>query len=1343
MSGHSILKSRLGLSLLAVLLLSCLQAQAQMARLYSSSSRLPSTSVNSIYQDVGGYIWVCSESGLVRYDGNDVLSFQSESKDSLSLRSDQVTQVLQDIRGQFWVASASALQILDPEKGHFHTVELQPGSPPNVRFHVSSLAEVPIDEERSLLYVGVSGRGLFIIDTRTRQLDPEATEAIPPEARSEAEFVFKDSRNRVWILFESGGFAVSDGTTTRMYEEFSWAPNLAARKRSIRIRNMAEARPSGKILMCTAEDGLLMYDPQSDRIRRVKDATSEATHSNVAIFTEGGFLVGTENFGIKEVDVDTETCTDATFPNLPFNISSWKIHSLCEDNQGNIWVGTYLSGILVIPRPTYGFTYRSFSKTGALGDNTGCVSCIVRGQDGTLWVGTDGSGLFRVGTDGKTVHFDTENSRLGSNSILSLCIDKRGKLWVSTYEDGLNTFTPAQGFRPILDAKSFPSKQASYIQYDEKRDHLYVGTFGAGFAVVDAQTERVLQTFSNGNIRYTSALCYDPVDDQLWVGGSYVLFQYDPALGELNPLMVDNIRVLEERVSCIAKRGPELWVGTSKGLVCYRVDTGEVRVFTAEDGLSSNQTQGILLCDNGDVWVSTSHGLNLLEGGRGPIVKYYDFDGLQGNQFYRGSAYGDRDGNVYFGGVGGLTSFLASEFRRGNHPMPDISLSQFSIMGEPADLVTDKRGAETLVVPPDRRYFTIAFSVPEYTNPRKVEFAYFMEGFDQKWRGAGRAHSVSYTRLRPGRYTFRVKASFEGEPDNYSTCSLPVIVKSPWYMRWWAILGFGAILLFATYFILRFFRERTQHQIQDLKLRTVANLAHDIRTPIGLVSSPLKKLRDQTPEGELRETYNLMLKNCHRVNSIISQLIDVRRLDEGNIAFHFSKVDLIPVIRDAVDAFGMQARENHVKLEFRHGKKSPDTWIDPAHFDKIVYNLLSNALKYTPDGGNITVTLKGPEANAGILPGDIQEICTLSVFNSGSQVSSRDLPRLFDRYYRASNAKEGTGIGLNLSKTLAEAHYGILEAENRPDGMLFKLTLPCGNTHLPPEQTQDSHGILPKKVRQTQAAENGDRKRIVFVDDDDELCRYVLAELSGKYEVDVFNSGEPAWKHIMKTTPDLVVTDLMMPGITGDELCRRIKENPDTRLTSVIILSARTDEEQQTDAIKSGAARYLAKPISMDLLESSIAQLLTEKDAYKKSSSDSIVFDFSSVRMNSASDSLVANVLDAIKRNYENSEYSVDRLSLDVGISRVHLNRRLQAIMHVSPSALIREIRLRQAAYLLCSHEVSVSEVAYKVGFSSQTYFSTSFKERFGMTPKEFIAHYADPAGSDKLNELFRFPLDA
>ena len=1341
MRRHSFLKSIAGLFLMALTGL-CEPATAQMARLYSASSRIPSASVNAIFQDAEGYIWICSESGLARYDGNEVLEFHSDSRDSFSLRSDQVTQIIQDMRGQLWVGSASALQTYDPADRTFHTVDLQPGAPSNKRFHVGGLEEVRISDEESLLYVGVSGRGIYIVNTRTRELDEARMAALPANVKRKGRSIFKDREDRVWIMYDSGGFAVTDGRTTRLSDDFAWPPDLAAHRKDIRIGSMAEALPSGKILMCTSGDGLLIYDPDKDLIRRVIDPSSESAHSNVVLFTDGRFLVGTENYGLKMVDAETETCTEAVFPNLPFNTSSWKVHSLAEDNQGNIWVGTYLTGILVIPRQTYGFEYRCFSETGAVGDNTGCVSCVIKDRDGSLWVGTDGSGVFRVTPDGKTVHFNADNSRLGSNSILSLGIDKRGKLWVSTYEDGLATYTPAQGFRPILDAKSFPSERASYIQYDQARDRMYIGTFGAGLVVVDAATESVLQTISNGHIRYVSALCYDQETDQLWVGGSYELFHYDPALDELNPLPADQIDILQERVSSIAKKGPELWVGTSKGLVCYRLDTEEARVFTVEDGLSSNQTQGISLCDNGDVWVSTSRGLNLIESGKGPIVNYYDFDGLQGNQFYRGSVYQDEEGTVYFGGIGGLTSFKAAEFRRQNHPMPQISLSRFRIMGKPADPTPDRQGSRTLVIPPDGLSFSIGFSVLEYTNPQKVIYQYRMEGFDERWRRSGQARTVSYTKLPPGRYMFRVKASFDGEPDNFSTCSLPVLVRPPWFLRWWAFLGYAGILLLAAWFVAGLLRQRRKQEIQELKLRTVANLAHDIRTPIGLVSSPLKKLRDRTPDGELKDTYNLMLTNCQRVNTIINQLIDVRRLDEGNVVFHFTKADLVPVIRDAVDAFGMQAREKHVKLEFRHGKKIPETWIDPAHFDKILFNLLSNAIKYTPEGGRITVTLGEPEINAGVLTGNIRETCTLSVFNSGSRVSSRELPRLFDRFYQAGNAKEGNGIGLNLSKAIAEAHYGRLAAENRPDGIVFELILPCGSAHLSPEQIRSESGILPKKVRTDAGPKECDRRRIVFVDDDQQLCRYVQAELSGKYDIDVFNNGESAWKRIMKTTPDLVVTDLMMPGMRGDELCRRIKDNPDTRLTSVIILSARTDEEIQTDANKSGAARYLTKPLSMDLLESSMEQLLAEKDAYRKSSSDSIVFDFSSIRLNSASDTLIANVLDAIKRHYEDSEYSVDRLSVDVGLSRVHLNRRLQALMHVSPSTLIKEIRLRQAAYLLCSREVSVSEVAYKVGFSSQTYFSTSFKDRFGMPPKGFISRYGDPADSDKLNELFRVPLD-
>lgn len=1315
-----------------------MQAGAQMARLYSASSPLPSVSVNEISQDADGYMWISAEGGLARFDGNEFVSFQAEGDSPYALRSARVYQTLQDVRGRIWVSTSSALHMYRPESGDFDTFDLEPDALPGTRHHISSMVEVPLSQDESLLYVAVSGdAGLFVINTRTLEVDEARRGVLRPQVGARSRYLFKDRVGRLWIAFGGGGLVVTDAANPGEVEQPAWTTDLAAIRDVIQVSWMAEDPATGRILICTVDQGLLLYDPDLGVIRRTRKPIEKSILPNVAIFTGGRFLVGTEDHGIKSFDPETEAFTDASFPNLPYHISTWKIRSLTEDRQGNLWVGAYMTGVLVIPKPVYGFEYRDFRVTGTAGDNTGCITGVVRAADGTLWASSDGSGLYRVNPDGSTDRFCTANSRLGTDIIASLCYDKRGKLWIGTYGNGLMSYTPGEGFRTFADAAHFPSRRTSYIRYDEVSDHLFVGTSGNGLVVVDAGREQVVQVLNNENMRYVSALAFDPVARRLWVGCTYVLFYYDAATGELNPLITDNT-VLRERVNCLGLRGQELWVGTGKGLVRYRLDTREAKVFTVKDGLSSNQTQGLQICDNGDIWVSTSYGLNLIRGGEGPVLKYYDFDGIQGNQFNRGAVYRDAEGTVYFGGVSGLTSFHPDRFHRQNHPMPPISLSRIGVNSHAVELTNDPKRGKVLVVPADGHYFSVSFSVLEYTNPQKVNYQYRMEGFDKGWQEVvGPVRWALYTNLRPGRYTFRVRASFDGEPGNASEVSLPVVIRRPWYRQGWAYLVYVLAALLLVWFVIGLVRQRKQNAIQALKLKTVSDLAHEIRTPIGLVSSPLKKLRDQEPEGDRRDTYDLMLQSCRRVDSIINQLLDVRRLDEGKVHFRFTRMDLVPLIQSAIQSFAIQARENHVTVQFIHGRKGAQAWIDPSHFDKIIYNLLSNAFKYTPEGGSVIVTLGEPEPNDGILPGDIREVRTLSVFNSGSSVSRKELPHLFDRYYQASNAKAGSGVGLNLAKTLVEAHDGKITAENAEGGMVFKVVLPCGSAHIPADRIKEN--AAPARLPENAVpAEGEERRRIVVVDDDEQIGHYIQSELSAKYAVYVFRSGETAWKHILKTAPDIVVSDLLMPGLSGEELCRRIKETAETRFTSVIILSACTDEDVQTAVNKAGAARYLTKPLSMDLLESSIIQLLAEKDAYRKSSG--VVFDFSSVHMNTASDHLVGAVLEAVRRNYENSEYSVDQLSRDVGVSRVHLNRRLQELMGTSPSTLIREIRLRQAAYLLSSRGATVSEVAYKVGFSSQTYFSTSFRKRFEMTPTEFVARYAELDSPDKFDQLFKFP---
>ena len=1332
-------------SLLAILFLSlsCLSARAQMARLYSAAERLPGVTINAISQDTEGFIWISTESGLVRFDGNEFITFQSEIGNPQSLLSDRVTQVHQDMHGQLWVATASGLQRFCPEDRTFVTFPLEPEAGTHLRYHLTSLEEVAVSDDESLLYVAVSGnRYPFVINTRTLTLDLDRAQRLRELAPSRIRNFFKDSAGRLWLSGEGFGTVIVDGNTLLPEEGITFSPELEKQRESILILQMAEDPATGKTLLCTADHGLLIYESDSGVVRRTKGEPAVRIHPNTAILLQDHFLIGTEGRGLKTLDTRTEMLSDATFPNLPYNTSSWKIHSLAEDNQGNLWIGAYLTGVLVIPKQAYGFEYKRFSMTGADGDISGCVSCTVKGPDGTLWVGTDGSGLFRVSPDGKTERLFAGNSGLGNNSVLSLCFDKRGTLWVGTSGKGLLSYTQNGGFSSFRDAGNYPPKRANFLQYDEKRDLLYVGTHGAGLVVIDARNEKVLQVLSNGNIRYVSALHFDRNSDRLWVGGSYVLFRYNPDRQELSPLVATN-DVMAERVNCLGRWGQELWVGTGKGLVRYHLDTQETKEYTVNEGLSSNLIQGILLCENGDAWVSTSGGLNLIERQNGQIHRFYAYDGLQSDQFYRGAAYQDADGKAYFGGVGGLSTFFPATFSCRNHPMPPLSLSRFSIMNEPVDFVPDNAGRKPFTVPSDGHYFSIGFSVLEYTNPKKVRYQYRMDGFDNNWReDDGNSRSAVYTNLPPGRYTFRVKASFDGEPDNFSVSELPVVVGYPWYLRWWAFLCYGILAFGATTLLLHQYRQQKEHAIQELQLKTVSNLAHEIRTPIGLISSPLKKIRDQEPLEERRETYNLILQNCQRVNSIINQLVDVRRLDEGKIRFLFSEVDLVPLVQNAIQSFSIQAREKNVTVRFLHHDRSVPLWIDAAHFDKIIYNLLSNAFKFTPENGRVTVSLGETEQNHGRLSGAIQEIRTLSVFNSGSSVSRKDLPRIFDRYFQAGNAQGGSGVGLHFCKALVEAHKGKLSAENVPDGMLFQVILPCGDAHIPPELRKgSSSGFRPIPAVSDNSQTAGDRKRIVVVDDDEQICRYVESELSQKYDVHSFLHAEPAWKYILKAVPDIVVTDMLMPGLSGEELCRRIKENPETRFTSVIVLSGCADEDVQAAANKSGAARYLTKPLSMELLESGIEQLLAEKDAYRKADNE-VVFDFSSVRVRSASDHLAATVLDTLRKNFENSDYTVDQLSRDVGISRVHLNRRLQELMHTSPSQLLREIRLRQAAYLLCNNRISVSEAAYKVGFSSQTYFSTCFRNRFGMTPSEFVTCYADAEPATRLGELFKFPLE-
>ena len=687
------------------------------------------------------------------------------------------------------------------------------------------------------------------------------------------------------------------------------------------------------------------------------------------------------------------------------------------------------------------------------------------------------------------------------------------------------------------------------------------------------------------------------------------------------------------------------------------------------------------------------------------------------------------------------------------------------------DNILDKHITEAsqITLPYRSNIFSIKFTVLEYTNPRKIMYAYMMDGFDNDWNYTKHdTRVVSYTNLPAGRYTMKVKAFFDGAPDVFSYREIGIRIKSPWYGSVWAYLLYTLLAGLILYSFIQWKRqqenqrkEKEESEIKEMKLKMFTNLSHEIRTPLTLVMNPLKKMREAENDPKQKELYNLMYRNSLRILRIVNQLMDMRKVDSGQMQLHFLETDVVYFIKDIMKSFDNLAVSRNISFSINPADDVTNLWIDQGNFDKIIFNILSNAFKYTPENGSISISISNAKKNEGVLSSQVKEYVEFVIENTGSRVDEQHLGKLFDRFFQTDvhDAKIGSGVGLHLTKMLAELHHGDVRAYNTDEGMAFALRIPVGNSHLseeemtkptnhkdlytknpsPVEEHFDSHEDVTyappandQKPKSTKA-----KRTVILVDDDDEMREYLKLELQSIYNIEVCANGKEAWPKITTTVPDAIITDLKMDHMDGAELCDKVKKNPGTNHIPVIILTSSSDENSHQRCIDCGADRFFTKPISLEILKSAIANAISTRDTIRNKYNKEIDYKYNEIQMADMSNKLVSKVIETIRANMENSDFSVEDLSREVGMSRVHLNRKLKETMNISPSNLIRSIRLKQAAYLLINNKVNISEVAYKVGFSTHSYFSNSFHDYFGMTPKEFVAKYMDCKDEETLKRIF------
>ena len=1366
---------------LALLTAALTPAAGQTARLYMSESGLPNSQVSSIYQDSSGYIWMCSEGGLIRFDGMRFETFRHDRERENSISSSSVNCMVEDSRGNTWVATASGLNLFDTEHSEFHRYELIDEQKSIANPYISSLQEAPGRSGGCRLYVGTSGAGVFVIDCNTRQLLPDQREQIYRHLPTDyIRAMFLDAGKRLWIFPEGAGFpTILDMSTLEPVSNLYWSPDLLALADQIRFGNIAEDPLTGDLLLGSTE-GLLYCKAGTALIRRAAGKRAAATTATTLLFNrqaspgEGRtFLVGDKNGGLLLFDPATEDVREAMLPSIRQDISSWSATNSTIDSQGNIWLSLYQRGVVVAPQSMFGFFYLGCSSRGIPGENSACITAIY--EDGqSLWVATDGAGVFRKPVEGNGPErvYTSENSALTDNSIMALAGDKHGALWIGTYNAGLFYMDAGGTIHPYIENDQVGTVRIRTIAYDPARDLVYVGTSGAGLVVIQADSRRIVSRSVDEKYRWISALHLD-ANGLLWIGSYNGPWCYDPSSGRTVAYTLPSANDLPLRIYGIGS-SPDgtMWFGTDDGL--FRVDdeNREVQQYTEADGLSNNVIRDILCSATGEVWVSTLSGLSRLAPRSGKIDSYRSYDGLQGNEFRSGAAFKASSGRLYFGGLGGITYFSPLLVDGSGHRVPQVSLARLTVLDRDVHYNPDA-GSENLIdkhiseatridIPRETDLFSLAFSVPEYTNPQRLVYAYRLVGFDNDWKiASARLPSATYTNVPPGRYRFEVKAYFADAPDNCSERGVDLRVEAPWYRSSAAYLCYLALLAGIGLLIYHLARqkrlrarEKKEVELKELRLGLFTNLTHEIRTPLNLVMSPLGAMREAEEDPARKDTFNLMYRNCLRINRIVNQFMDLRKIDAGQMQLHFRETDVIFFIRDIMQSFDKLAESKRIDFSLASTHTEEPLWIDQGNFDKIIYNILSNAFKHTPEGGRIRVDVSAPAANRGELPPGVREYVQVRIFNSGSRIEEAWISRIFDRFVQVNphDASSGSGVGLNLTKMLVELHHGHITAENEEDGVVFRVLMPVGKEHLTKEElsytshhkdlyTKTSPGehedetYVQRDTPDEKAARA--KKNIVVVDDDDDTREYLKSLLRGPYNVTACANAGAAWVIVENQLPDAVVTDLVMPGESGSELCARIRENEATRHIPVIILTGQNGEQEEQTASDSGADKFLSKPISVELLLSSVAQVISAREAVKDKFGVHLDYDYTGIQMGSADEKLLRRIVESVQAHLDDPEFGVATLCEDVGISRVHLNRKLKAFGKDSPGTLIKTFRMKQAAYLLANNQVNVSEVAYRVGFASHSYFSSSFKEFFGLSPREFVAQLQENPEDQNLRKMF------
>ena len=1327
--------------------------------------------VHTITQDNYGFIWIGTHgSGIYRYDGMNYVSYRPKVPYDERLNSSFVFCTYLDSNNRLWVGTNIGLALYDREKDEFRHIPL-------ISKTNQSLGNVGLNslqgDKNGNLYMGTTQQGVFLMDLNDLRI-----EKIPFTDLGQDSFL---SINDIKITNQGVLYAASSSGLLEIHPKSKKA-DLALFRTG---KDAVTITPALQSLLIDSNNTIWAGSIYNGVYKiKLSDIETEPLVENFKISKKsifsliespyGGILCGTENDGLYYLNENGAILHHYLFDKNDENsILSNSIWSLYKDTNDRVWMGFYNRGVVVHDKFFNKFSriQSIYNKSNSL--QTSSVTSITSDNKNNLWIAMDGGGIDVLDqSTNKFTHINTEFSSkytgLTSDYIQTLFIDSHQNLWAGSWDKGLfvlkNGSTQFINYKfPILKDRKGSSAIMSFAE--DSNGRIWIGSFNQGLYSYQLRDKSFNNLDSSsfqshglvGN--YINKIVIDD-NDITWVSttNELIKLEYNNAQNG-SPVSMNNFLVSDngntsnyyafDIVSLFAGENHNLWIGTrGLGLVKFNTSNNTAIWYDEKNGLNMPNINGIIKDSNGNLWLDGTSGINMFDIEQNEFVSYSKNDGLISSSYNKNAVYKDNNGKLYFGGTEGIDYFDPSNIELLNTP-PSIYLKNLKVFNEEIKPATEKSTltkvlsqTDSITLTSKQSVFTIEYAGINFTRPEENQYAYYLDGYEEDWNYVGEARNATYTNLDAGHYIFKVKAANNDGVWSKTPVTLHIDILPPWWQTNWAMFLYFLIILALLSLLRRFEKKRIidkqqvenerqkrmrEEELHKERIQFFTNVAHEFSSPLTLILNPIKDILSEKGDdysNRLKIKHLTIYKNTERLIRLINELLDFSKLESDKIKVHASRLNIVSFIREVINHFKEEALSNHIDLQVKTEDEVIWLWADEGMLEKIVFNLLSNAFKVTPDGGKILVAIK-----------QVNNAIKFEITDTGPGLKDEEIENLFQRFYQGEPLKKGyysgTGIGLELVNSFVKLHKGSVDVKSKfGHGSTFSVVLPSGNNHFKASQIIAANGkmssfranlIKPELQKESVLPSKAERKAktLLIVEDDPELRNYLKNEFKNEYKVIVSKNGSEGLRLAQEMLPDVIITDVVMPEMDGYDFCEAIRTDIKTSHIPIMMLTAKSKMNNRISGIEKGADVYLVKPFEMKLVRHHLNQLIYSREVIYKKYFKSMGEIQSDTNITSLDKAFIEKAINYIHENITSTGLGVESLASHLNLSRSQLYRKMKALTNQTANEFIRNQRLQQAKTLIENGNTDLNNISSLVGFSSTTYFTQRFKDYYGVSPAE------------------------